>query len=71
MKPAKVAKVRKGTLKITVKEGKKREVRLMVQNAGLDLITLSRIRIGGLLLGPLQEGEWRELSEEDRKLIFS
>jgi 23S rRNA pseudouridine2605 synthase len=71
IKPAKVTKVRKGTLKITVKEGKKREVRLMVQNAGLDLLTLSRIRIGGLRLGPLQEGEWRELSEDDRKLIFA
>lgn len=71
IRPAKVTKVRKGTVKITVKEGKKREVRLMVQNAGLTLLSLSRIRIGGLCLGPLAEGEWRELSAQERKLIFA
>ncbi|MCB1110568.1 MAG: rRNA pseudouridine synthase [Chlamydiia bacterium] len=71
IRPAKVTKVRRGTLKVVVKEGKKREVRLMVQNAGLTLVSLSRIRIGGLHLGPLQEGEWRELSAEERELIFS
>ena len=71
IRPVRVSKVRRGTIKITVKEGKKREVRLMVQNAGLSLLTLSRIRIGGLRLGPLQEGEWRELSEKERDLIFA
>lgn len=69
--PEKVTKVRRGTLKIVVKEGKKREVRLMVQNAGLTLISLSRIRIGGLTLGPLAEGEWRELTPKERQLIFT
>ena len=63
--------MRRGTLKIGVKEGKKREVRFMVQNASLDLISLSRIRIGNLKLGPLNEGQWKPLSEKDRKLIFS
>lgn len=71
IKPVSVKKMRRGTLKVGVKEGKKREVRLMVQNAGLDLISLSRIRIGGLKLGPLNEGEWRALTENERKLIFS
>ncbi len=71
IRPVRVSKVRRGTLKIAVKEGKKREVRLMVQNAGLTLLSLSRIRIGDLKLGPLQEGEWRELTEEERNLIFA
>ncbi|NGX50966.1 MAG: Ribosomal large subunit pseudouridine synthase B [Chlamydiae bacterium] len=71
IKPIKVKKMRRGTIKVGVREGKKREVRLMVQNAGLDLLTLSRIRIGGLKLGALDEGEWRELSKIERKLIFS
>ncbi|WP_194847691.1 pseudouridine synthase [Candidatus Neptunochlamydia vexilliferae] len=71
IRPVRVGKVRRGTLKIAVKEGKKREVRLMVQNAGLTLLSLSRIRIGDLKLGPLQEGEWRELTEEERNLIFA
>lgn len=70
IKPVKVEKVRKGTLKVTVKEGKKREVRLLVQNAGLDIQELSRIRIGGLRLGPIAEGTFREMTEAEKKSIF-
>jgi 23S rRNA pseudouridine2605 synthase len=70
IKPVKVEKVRKGTLKVVVKEGKKREVRLLVQNAGLDILELSRIRIGGLRLGPIPEGTFREMTETEKKVIF-
>lgn len=70
IKPVRVEKVRKGTLKVVVKEGKKREVRLLVQNAGLDILELSRIRIGGLRLGPIPEGTFRELTETEKREIF-
>ena len=70
VKPARVQKVRKGTLKIGVKEGKKREVRLLVANAGLDLQEISRIRIGGLSLGAIPEGTYREMTEKDKLAIF-
>ena len=71
VRPFKVTKVRKGTVKVVVKEGKKREIRLMVQNAGLTLLSLSRIRIGGLKLGNLKKGEWRPLTEKERRSIFA
>ena len=70
IKPVRVEKVRKGTIKVVVKEGKKREVRLLVQNAGLDILELSRIRIGGLRLGPIPEGTFRELTESEKQEIF-
>ena len=70
VKPLKVVKVRKGTLKITIGEGKKREVRLMLQAAGLNVEELTRIRIGGLHLGTLAQGSYRPLTEKDKKLIF-
>jgi 23S rRNA pseudouridine2605 synthase len=70
IKPVRVEKVRKGTLKVVVKEGKKREVRLFVQNAGLDILELSRIRIGGLRLGPIPEGSFREMTDDDKKELF-
>jgi 23S rRNA pseudouridine2605 synthase len=70
IKPVKVEKVRKGTLKVVVKEGKKREVRLLVQNAGLDILELSRIRIGGLRLGPIPEGAFRAMTEQEKQVIF-
>lgn len=70
IRPFRVTKVRKGTLKVVVKEGKKREVRLLVQNAGLEILELSRIRIGNLPLGPLQEGTYRVMTELDKENIF-
>jgi 23S rRNA pseudouridine2605 synthase len=70
IRPVRVVKVRKGTLKVTVKEGKKREVRLLVQNAGLEILELSRIRIGGLTLGPLSEGMFREMTDSEKEIIF-
>jgi 23S rRNA pseudouridine2605 synthase len=70
IKPVRVAKVRKGTVKVVVKEGKKREVRLLVENAGLDIVELSRVRIGGLRLGPLPEGTFREMTEQEKQVIF-
>ena len=56
---------------IAVKEGKKHEVRLLIKEAKLTLLSLTRIRIGGLLLGPLKEGEFREMTETDKQSIFS
>lgn len=71
VKPERVVKVRKGTLKVVVKEGKKREVRILVEKCGLKILELSRIRIGGLLLGPIPLGVWKEMTENEKKAIFS
>jgi len=71
IKPISVKKIRRGTMKVRVREGKNREVRRMIQDAGLDLLSLVRIRIGALHLGFLREGEWRELNAKERVLIFS
>lgn len=70
VRPVSVFKVRRGTFKICVKEGKKHEVRILAERAGLKVVELTRIRIGGLLLGTLREGESRPLTEKDKGLIF-
>jgi len=70
VKPAKVTKVRRGTIKIAVNEGKKREVRLLLEAAGLKVEELTRIRIGGLHLGQLETGSWRAMTDKDKALIF-
>jgi 23S rRNA pseudouridine2605 synthase len=69
VKPLAVEKVRRGTIKITVGEGKKREVRCLMEKAGLDVLELKRIRIGGILLGTLPEGSWRELSKAEIEML--
>jgi 23S rRNA pseudouridine2605 synthase len=71
LRPVSVTKVRKGTVKIVVKEGKKHEIRIIAERAGLDVLELIRIRIGGLVLGSLPEGSFRKLTDEDKKLLFS
>jgi 23S rRNA pseudouridine2605 synthase len=71
VKPLKVEKVRRGTIKIVIGEGKKREVRLLLSAAGLKVQELTRIRLGGLRLGPLPVGSWRPLTESEKKLIFA
>lgn len=71
VKPLKVEKVRRGTLKIVISEGKKREVRLLMQAAGLEVKELTRVRLGGLRLGPLPVGSWRALSEKEKEVIFN
>ncbi len=71
VRPVSVQKVRRGTFKICVKEGKKHEVRIIAERAGLKVTDLTRVRIGGLLLGPLESGEFRPVTDADKKLIFS
>lgn len=70
VKPVKVTKVRKGTLKVAVKDGKKHEVRLLMEAAGLVIHQLTRIRIGGLTLGMLEPGSYRPLTSREQALIF-
>lgn len=71
VRPVSVHKVRKGTFKICVKEGKKHEVRIIAERAGLKITELTRVRIGSLLLGTLPLGEYRAMTEKDKNLIFS
>jgi 23S rRNA pseudouridine2605 synthase len=70
VRPVAVFKVRRGTFKISVSEGKKHEVRIIVERAGLSLFELTRIRIGGFVLGSLQEGQYRPLTSQERALIL-
>lgn len=65
--PKSVQKVRKGTLKITVKEGKKHEVRLLVGQTGALIRSLTRIRIGNLRLGTLETGHYKKVFLEELK----
>ncbi|WP_108897150.1 pseudouridine synthase [Chlamydia serpentis] len=63
--PASVTKIRRGTLKIVVREGKKHEIRLFAEAASLPILELKRIRIGSLVLGGLRYGEYRELTDSE------
>lgn len=52
-------------LRITIHEGRNRQVRRMCQAAGMTVTRLRRIREGTLSLGTLESGAWRYLTDEE------
>lgn len=50
---------------ITIHEGRNRQVHRMLAKLGHRVLALKRIRVSGLMLGKLQEGEVRELSAQE------
>lgn len=58
---AKVSRVADGRLKITIREGRNRQVRKMCAQVGLRVLRLIRVSEDGLELGKLPKGKWRYL----------
>ena len=65
VKPVSVTELNRYTLEIVVKEGKKHEVRLFVEKAGLKVDQLKRTRIGPYSLGRLPIGVPKLMSPKE------
>ena len=52
-------------IRITIHEGRNRQVRRMCEIAGMHVTRLKRIREGSLELGDLPKGKWRYLNPEE------
>lgn len=52
-------------IKVTLTEGKNREIRKIFSFLGYDVKSLTRIRIGCVELGDLEPGEWRNLNTKE------
>jgi 23S rRNA pseudouridine2605 synthase len=61
--PAQVAQVAPDVLRITIHEGRNRQVRRMTEAIGHPVLRLVRTRIGPLRTGGLGPGEWRPLTQ--------
>jgi 23S rRNA pseudouridine2605 synthase len=59
--PAKVRKISSGHLELTIHEGRKRQVKRMLEAVGHPVRSLERVQFGPLRLGALQPGEFRAL----------
>lgn len=57
-------------LRITLREGRKRQVRRMTAAVGHPTLRLVRVAIGPLQLGDLPPGAWRELTPTEREALF-
>jgi 23S rRNA pseudouridine2605 synthase len=72
--PAKVKRLRKteqnSWIEMTIHEGKKRQIRRMLERVGHPVMRLMRIRIDGLEMGDLKPGMLRHISPEEMKTII-
>jgi 23S rRNA pseudouridine2605 synthase len=71
--PAKVKPLRKtdinSWIEMTIYEGKKRQIRRMLEKVGHPVMRLMRIRINGIEMGKIKPGELRRLSSEELEKI--
>ena len=58
-------------VKVTLIEGRNREIRKIFSYLGYDVKSLTRIRIGAVELGDLEPGEWRNLTVEEVSRLLS
>jgi 23S rRNA pseudouridine2605 synthase len=67
--PAKVSLVGDRQLRITIHEGRKRQVRRMCDAVGLPVHRLVRVRIGPIADRRLAPGEWRPLQQDEVRAL--
>jgi 23S rRNA pseudouridine2605 synthase len=60
--PARVKRLSADRVELTIHEGRKRQVRRMLEAVGHPVIALERVRFGPLWLGKLEEGQHRRLT---------
>ena len=65
LKPAKVKVLSPTFFTMTLKQGKKRQIRRMCELVDLRVTRLKRTRIGKLKLGDLEEGQWRFVKDSE------
>ncbi len=61
---------RESHLIVELTEGKNREIRRLFEHVGHEVTRLKRVRIGGLELGALGPGEWREVDRAELDAAF-
>jgi 23S rRNA pseudouridine2605 synthase len=63
--PAEVERLGEREVEITIREGRKRQVRRMAEAVGNEAVELTRTRIGAFELGDLRRGEARRLDRRE------
>ncbi len=73
MLPPKLSRIRRAegitVFNLTIHEGRNRIIRRACAAVGLRLLSLKRVRIGPVLLGALPEGNYRELTKKELKIL--
>jgi 23S rRNA pseudouridine2605 synthase/23S rRNA pseudouridine2604 synthase len=69
-RPAKVSRVSDRRFRIILLEGRNRQIRKMTGSLGLRVTALKRLRMAGIRLGSLKEGQWRHLTGVERNSLL-
>jgi len=70
-KPCRIEAIGKKTFRIILTQGLNRQIRRMCQVFGYRVVELKRVRIMNIRLGDLQEGKWRPVTEEERRILLA
>jgi 23S rRNA pseudouridine2605 synthase len=63
--PAKAKKLADNKIEIIIHEGRKHQVKRMLEAVGLHVKSLHRSKYAGVSLGGLKAGQWRDLTPEE------
>ncbi|MFA6090222.1 MAG: pseudouridine synthase [Candidatus Gracilibacteria bacterium] len=70
-KPAVITRLSSGKFAIVLTEGRNRQIRRMVEAVGHTVKKLKRIRIENIMLGDLEEGEYKPLNKTELQGLFT
>jgi len=70
-RPAEVQRLSGRAFRIVLKEGRNRQIRRMVRKLGRQVVRLKRIRVAGIRLGRLAEGQWRHLTRKETRFLLA
>jgi 23S rRNA pseudouridine2605 synthase len=69
--PAEVSMPQDGMLRLTIHEGRNRQIRRMCEAVGHPVVRLVRVRIGPIVDPKLAAGEWRELDDDEVRSLYA
>jgi 23S rRNA pseudouridine2604 synthase len=69
-KPCRIERLGPARFRITLTEGRNRQIRRMCQVLGYRVLILHRVRIIHLTLDGLASGEWKPLTQAEREQLF-
>jgi pseudouridine synthase len=69
-KPCDITRLSSSKFAITLREGKNRQIRRMVEVVGSDVKKLKRIRVENVMLGDLEEGQWRRFTPAEKRGVL-
>jgi 23S rRNA pseudouridine2605 synthase len=65
----KIVRISRLRVRVVLKQGIKRQIRLMFHKIGYEVEELRRVRIGTIVISDLRPGEWRRLNSKEIEML--